>query len=67
MMKVFGCYESGGKGVVVCAGHSKEEAYGIMVKNCDYLKYLFNLQDFFEIEGLSYYGDEPELIIGKDE
>lgn len=67
MLKVFGCYESCGTRLVVCAGRSKEEAYGVMVNKCDRLKYFFNLQDFFEIQELSYYGDEPKLIIGEDE
>lgn len=43
------------------AANSPEEAFGIMVKSVDYLKYIFNVEDFEEVLLAEYHG-EPCLI-----
>ena len=49
------------KSMCLVAANSPEEAFGIMVKSEDYLKYIFNVEDFEEILLAEYYG-EPCLI-----
>lgn len=61
-MKVFICYRNVGNGVVVVAANSEEEAFGTMVKYDDGLKYVYSVDEFTEIENLTYHGKTPELI-----
>lgn len=67
-MKVFACYRSTGKGMVVCAARSKEEAYGAMVLADDNLKYDYLPSQFFELEGVTCEFESPRMFAesGKD-
>ena len=61
-MKVFACYRSSGKGMVICAARSKEEAYGAMVLADDSLKYDYLPSQFFEMEGVSCEFESPRML-----
>ena len=59
-MKIFACYCR--NGLVVCAARSKEEAYGAMAMADDTLKYTYKPEDFYEIKGTSYGGENPCML-----
>lgn len=65
--KIYIAHRSCGRGLCVVAANSPEEAFGVMVRDDNCLMYCYNISDFEEVLGASYYG-EPCLISedGKD-
>ena len=59
--KIYIAKRSCGRGLCVVAANSPEEAFGVMVREDDCLKYSYNVSDFEEVLNAVYYG-APCLI-----
>lgn len=61
-MKLFACSRSYGKGLVVCVARSKEEAFGVAVAADNTNMYNYNVEDFYELEGVECRAETPRML-----